>query len=99
MYDHRFCDCPGKRWILGIVMAKMITSGRSSMHQEKTSQLSNQWGPVQSASIENVRAVIVFLSVPLSRRCLILFANKKVFPVPGAANTIVGDSKWVTISS
>ena len=34
-----------EKWRWGIKMAKMVTDGRSSMHLQKASQLSNQWGP------------------------------------------------------
>jgi len=36
-----------KRWLWGIGIAKMVTTGRSSMHLKKASLLSRQWGPLQ----------------------------------------------------
>ena len=39
-----FCRSGGK-WLLGIKIIKMVTIGRSSMHLQKASQLSRQWGP------------------------------------------------------
>jgi len=39
-----FCE----NWLLSIKRTKMVTDGGSSMHLQKASQLSNQWGTPQS---------------------------------------------------
>jgi len=35
-----------EKWLLGIERAKMVTTGGPSMHLQKASKLSRQWGPL-----------------------------------------------------
>ena len=47
-----------KGWLLGIGVAKMVTTGRSSMHLSKASLLSRQWGPSFSDAHAGIQAAV-----------------------------------------
>jgi hypothetical protein len=55
-----------EKWLLGIERAKMVTTVEPSMHLQKASKLSRQWGPLH--------AIVVIVAIAL----IITFGQRKI---------------------